>query len=225
MESRKMIKNKLLATLTGLSLSLFFPSAANSQNWTTFEHQNNRYYYNTLSSQNVAYYRYEVPAMTIGVFTIKNKSGRADFDVYVFEDPQGNKLIAKGENSGSDTELVITPLAETTKYVYVVIVNAGSSSAKYHFFANYVSPINRFMKVALTTPLSCDNNGSDEWRSRSVAAITSLLEGNDIGGLTQDVVINEITDKIRKEFGYGCFGDFLVNYAIDMVQGVLRNYP
>lgn len=216
---------KLLAVATTLGLWITSPSIAYSQEFTTFEHKDGRYYYQTLNSEGTAYYKYEVPATTFGVFTLKNSSRQSDFDIYVFNYESGWKLLDQGENSGLDTELIVIPPSLEAKYAYIKIVNVGSRPSEYNFYANYVSPLNRITRALLTTGLTCDENPSkSKVNSRAVTAITSVLQGKDIGGLTQDMLINEISNEMRDQVGYGCTGDFMVNSTISIIKGFYRNY-
>ena len=131
---------KLIAGIVALGLSFASPGVANSQEVTEFKHQDNKYYYETLNPRGVSYYRYKIPAYTFGVFTLKNHSRKSDFDIYVYDSTDG-RLLDKGRNSGTQTELIVTPISGEDKYAYIKIVNYGSRSSQYRIFANYVSPM------------------------------------------------------------------------------------
>ena len=216
---------KLLAAITALGLSITSPGIANAQRYTEFVHQDNSYFQRTLNSRYATYYKYKVPAYTFGVFTVKNHSHRSDFDVFV-RDYSGN-LLAKGRDSGTQTELVTTQPFERDRYVYIQIVNYGSQASKYRFYANYVSPMNKFAIAFAETAIVCSlerDNIPNQTTSRIITGISSMLQGNDLGGIAEDLLINEVTDTIRKQFGYDCTGDFMVNWIVSIFRGFYRNH-
>jgi hypothetical protein len=198
------------------------PVIANSQEVTRFEHQDDRYYSQTLNSKGIARYQYKIPANSFGVFTLKNNSGRSDFDIYVYDSSNG-QLLAKGRNSGTQTELVVTQPVGVNKYAYIKVINYGSRTSQYHFYANYVNPANKFL-IALAQVPFCNPEQNDKTSSRVFTTISSILQGNDFGGVAKDVLINEVTMEMRNQFGYGCTGEFMVNWGVSMVRGFLRNY-
>jgi hypothetical protein len=219
---------KLLAGITALSLCLTSPGIAKAQEFTEFKHQNDRYYFQTLNSQGVAYYKYKVPAYSFGVFTLKNHSRISDFDVYIYDYTTGWRLLNKGENTGVTTELVTTPMISQDRYAYIKIVNYGSQPSQYHFYANHVTPMKNFAIALAETMIICSlerRNIDSDISSRGVTAVSSILQGNNFAGLGRDLVINEITSNMRKQFGYGCTGDFAVNGVVSIVKDVYRNYP
>lgn len=219
---------KLLAGIAAFSLCITSPGIANAQEFTEFEHQNNRYYYETLKSQGVTYYKYKVPAYSFGIFTLKNHSRMANFDIYIYDDTGEWKLLAKGANTGVTTELVTTPIISQNRYVYIQIVNQGSQPSQYLFYANHVTPGKNFVIALAETVIICGlekQNISSQTSSRVVTGISSILQGNNLAGFSRDLLINEITSSIRQQFGYGCTGDFAVNWGVSMIKDVYRNYP
>jgi hypothetical protein len=215
---------KLLASITTLSLWISFPGTATAQRITEIRHQDDSYYHEVLNSQNFADYRYRVPANTLGVFTLKNNSGRSDFDIFLYE---GNgRQIAQGINNGTQTELLTTPLLSQDRYIYLRVINRGSQTSRYHLYANYISPINRFGIELAKTALLCNpnQNNSNQNLSRGITVLSSIVQGESLGNLALNLAISELTDNMRKQFGYGCAGDLMVNWGVSMVQGVYRNY-
>lgn len=216
---------KLLTAIAALGLSITSPGIANAQRYTEFVHQDNSYFQRTLNSRYATYYKYKVPAYTFGVFTVKNHSRRSDFDVFV-RDRSGN-LLSKGRNSGTQTELAVTQPFEQDRYVYIQIANDGSQASQYRFYANYVSPMNKFAIAFTETAIVCGlerDNIPNQTSSRVVTGISSMLQGNKLGGVTVDLLINELTDNMRNQLGYGCLGDFAVNWGVSIVTGFYRNY-
>ncbi|MBD2626955.1 hypothetical protein [Trichormus variabilis] len=219
---------KLLAGITAFSLCITSPGIVKAQEFTEFKHQNDRYYYETLNSQGVTYYKYKVPAYSFGVFTLKNHSRRADFDIYIYDYSGGWKLLAKGKNTGVTTELVTTPTISQDRYAYIKIVNYGSQPSQYLFYANHVTPGKNFAIALAETIIICSlerKNIDSETSSRLVTGISSILQGNNLAGLNRDLFINDMTGKIRKQLGYGCTADFAVNWVVSMIKDVYRNYP
>lgn len=219
---------KLLAGITALSLCLTSPGMAKAQEITEFKHQNDRYYAETLSPKGVSYYKYKIPAFSFGVFTLKNHSRKSDFDIYIYDNTRGWQLLNKGEKTGRETELVLTPISSKSRYAYIKIVNYGSQSSRYHFFANHVTPAKNFAFALAETAFVCGGesiNIDPNISSRGVTAISSILQGNNLKGLTVDMAINEVTNKMREELGYGCAGDFVVNLSVSTIKDIFRNYP
>ncbi|NJO64255.1 MAG: hypothetical protein HC836_40630 [Richelia sp. RM2_1_2] len=216
--------NKLLAGITAFGLWIVSPGVAHSQQVTRFEHQDDTYYSQNLNTKGVAYYQYKIPANTFGVFTLKNYSGKSDFDIYVYDSRNG-EILGKGNGSGTQTELVVTQPFGEDKYARIKVINYGSQTSKYHLYANYVNPATKFL-IALAQAPFCnqEQNINDRASSRVITGISSMLQGSDFGGVARDVFINELTMEMRKQFGYGCTGEFMVNWAVSMVRGVYRNY-
>jgi hypothetical protein len=216
---------KLLAGITAISLFLTSPGIAKAQEFTEFEHENDTYYSQTLKSKGVAFYKYKIPAMSIGVFTLKNHSRKSDFDIYIYDSGSWKPL---GTESGVKTELVTTSMNLENRYAYIKIVNYGSQSSRYHFYANHVNLAKNVAFTAAETLFACGLEGQKidpNIASRGVTAVSSILQGNNLKGLTMDMAINEITNRMREELGYGCTGDFVVSLAISTIKDIFRNYP
>ncbi|MGB3649624.1 MAG: hypothetical protein WBA41_00120 [Rivularia sp. (in: cyanobacteria)] len=216
--------NKLIAGITALGLCFVSPGIANSQQITRFEHQDDTYYHQNLNSKGVARYKYKIPANTFGVFTLKNHSGRSDFDIFVYDSSNG-KLLTEGKSYGRKTELVVTQPVGRDRYAYIKVFNYGSQTSRYQLYANYVNPATKFFIALAQVPFcSSAQNINDRTSSRVITGISSMLQGSDFGGVARDVFINELTMEMRKQFGYGCAGEFVVNWGVSMVKGFYRNY-
>ena len=214
--------NKLIAGIAALGLCFVSPGIANSQQITRFEHQDDTYYHQNLNSKGVARYQYKIPANTFGVFTLKNSSGRSDFDIFVYDSSNG-KLLSKEDNLGTQTELVVTQLFTENKDVIIKVVNYGSQTSRYKLYANYVNPATKFLIAVAGVPF-CNPEGNDKISSRIFTSLSSILQGKDVGGVAKDVLINEVTMEMRNQFGYGCTGEFMVNWGVSIFKGFLRNY-
>lgn len=216
--------NKLIAPVAAFSLCFGSPAIANSQQITRFEHQDDTYYHQRLNSKGVARYQYKIPANTFGVFTLKNHSRRSDFDIYIYDSSNG-KLLSKKDELGIQTELVITPFFTKNKDVIIKIVNYGSKTSRYKLYANYVNPGTKFLIALAGVPFcSSAQNVDDRASSRVFTTMSSILQGNNFGGVAKDVLINEVTMEMKKQFGYGCTGEVMVNWGVSMFKGFLRNY-
>lgn len=225
------MKKSIATIAAALGLWMTTPVIANAEQVTVtnFKHEDDRYYYETLNSHDVAYYKYNIPANTFGVFTLKNNSGSSNFDIYVLSNHSGKwELLAEGENQGTQTELiVIPPVFGKDRDAYIKIVNRGTQPSKYHFYANYVSPLNKMGIAFLETSFSCSlekSTNNNQLSSTLVTGISSVLQGNDLTGVGQDLVITQVTNAMRNEFGYGCLGDFVVNTSVSIIKGFYRNY-
>lgn len=216
--------NKLIAGIAALGLCFVSPGIANSQQITRFEHQDDTYYHQNLNSKGVARYQYKIPANTFGVFTLKNHSGRSDFDIFVYDSSNG-KLLSKEDKLGTQTELVVTQLFTENKDVIIKVVNYGSQTSRYKLYANYVNPATKFLIALAGVPFcSSARNVDDRTSSRAFTTISSIIQGNDFGGVAKDVLINEVTMEMRNQFGYGCTGEFMVNWGVSIFKGFYRNY-
>lgn len=216
--------NKLIAGIAALGLCFVSPGIANSQQITRFEHQDDTYYHQNLNSKGIARYQYKIPANTFGVFTLKNHSRRSDFDIYVYDSSNG-KLLSKEDELGTQTELVITPFFTENKDVIIKVVNYGSQTSRYKLYANYVNPGTKFLIALAGFPFcSSARNVNDRISSRVFTTMSSILQGNNFKGVAKDVLINEVTMEMKKQFGYGCTGEVMVNWGVSMFKGFLRNY-
>ena len=87
------------------------------------------------------------------------------------------------------------------------------------------SPINKFFIALAQYPLcNPQENTANRTSSRVVTGISSILQKNDLGGVAKDLFINEVTAEMRKQFGYGCTGEFIVNLSVSIIAGFYRNY-
>lgn len=216
--------NKLITGIAALGLWTVSTGVANSQQVTRFKHQDDTYYHQRLNSKGIARYQYKIPANTFGVFTLKNHSRRSDFDIFVYDYNNG-RLLTKGRNYGTKTELVITQPVGRDRYAYIKVLNYGSRTSRYRLYANHVNPANKFLIALAGVPFcSSAQNINNRASSRIITGVSSMLQGSDFGGVARDVFINEVTMEMRKQFGYGCMGEFVVNWGVSMVKGFYRNY-
>lgn len=216
--------NKLITGIAALALWTVSTGVANSQQVTRFKHQDDSYYHQRLNSKGIARYQYKIPANTFGVFTLKNHSLRSDFDIYIYDSSNG-KLLSKKDELGTQTELVIAPFFTQNKDVIIKVVNYGSQTSRYKLYANYVNPANKFLIALAGFPFcSSAQNVDDRASARVFTTMSSILQGNSFGGVAKDVLINEVTMEMRKQFGYGCMGEVMVNWGVSMFKGFLRNY-
>jgi hypothetical protein len=168
---------------------------------------------------------YTVPANTVGVFTLKNDTSGSDVDIYVYDVNSGQRLN-KGENNGTQTELVTTPVFDRSTDVTVRIVNRGEP-AQYQLKTHSVNLGHKFGIAFVETMLTCSlerGNSRDRTASRTVTTISSMLQGSNLGGVAQDVMINELTSSLKEQFGYGCLGDLVVNFSVSTLKEVYKNY-
>ncbi|MEL6460025.1 MAG: hypothetical protein AAFQ91_17530 [Cyanobacteria bacterium J06621_15] len=215
--------NKLITGIAALAFWTVSTGVANSQQVTRFKHQDDTYYHQRLNSKGIARYQYKIPANTFGVFTLKNDSRRSDFDIEVYDYNSG-KLLTEGKSYGTKTELVITQPVGRDRYAYIKVSNYGSRTSRYQLYANYVNPGTKFLIALAQTPFCNQQQNFNDKTSTVITGISSMLQGNDLGGVARDVFINELTMEMRKQFGYGCMGEFVVNWGVSMVKGFYRNY-
>ncbi len=215
---------KIIAGFTTFSLWMSCSGIANAQIITEFKHQDYSYFRQVLKSRNYTDYWYKIPANTLGVFTLKNNSRRSNFDIFVSD--KNSKMLGQGLSPGVQTELVVTPIYGRDRYAYIRIINRGSQASQYQLYANYVSPFNKFAIELAKTVITCNPNtkNDDSNFSRVMTTLSGIIQGSSFANLTLDLIINEFTNSMRKQFGYGCTGDFMVNWGVSMVRGIYRNY-
>ncbi len=208
-------------------ICLAFPTMAFSQEYTEYDPQY-RSYYGTLSSKEKTYYKYLVPAYTFGVFTLHNDSDRSDFDITAYEYDDGFQKIDTQDNSGTATELLIVQPSDHDRYIYLDVVNYGSASSQYRLYSDYVSPMNKFWLAAgkawLESGISAQDDITEVDASRITTGLFSLFEGKSLAGMGMDLAINEITEDMRTQFGYGAMGDFFIDWSVSIVEGFYKNY-
>ena len=130
---------------------------------------------------------------------------------------------------GTQTELIVIPPSTVSRYIYIAVANVGSQASEYKLYADYVSPINKFLlsatKAMILSNFNAETDVSNRAASRVVTGIFSLAEGNDLTGVAKDLVINEMAEEMREQFGYGGMGDFMVDWSVSIVSGFYKNYP
>ena len=222
------LANKCSTVVAAIVLWVASGATSLAQEITEFDPEYTNYY-ETLNSREGAYYKYKVPANTFGVLTLKNSGGSSDFDIAVYEYINGEgQLIDTGENSDTQTELIITPPSSEERYVYIKVLNYGSATSEYKLYADYVSPMNKFLLSGTKALISCgmqQEDVSNRNADRMLTGIFSILEGNGMTGVATDLVIDEIAAEMREQFGYGCLGDFAVDWTVSIVSGFYKNYP
>lgn len=217
-----------------LVLFLFLAVCCNAQTSTLYSGE---YAYGTISSGRNTTWQYYVPANTMGVFTLKNKSEYSDFDVYIYSDEYQSYKIASGVNSGTNTELVTIPVYDYGRYVYIAVKNAGTYNADYRLYPHHVDFVailgeafGEALLLNIVEALFDDGSSTKEndERKRNVGRASTLvfstLKGENLGTTTKKMIINEITNELREEFGYGFWGDVFVSFGIGVVDDTYRNY-
>ena len=169
------------------------------------------------------------------VFTLKNESGRSDFDIYAFGDSALKHRIAAGTHNGPGTELIIARSEQSVGEVYAIVKNVGPEPATFHLFCHsvdlaktaVVAGLETLAQTALGAAVSNDSDSQDQRRnkSRAIAATVSAIEKQDLVEVGKDVAINEITMRLHEELGYDAFGDFVVNLAVSTVREIFHDFP
>ena len=110
------------------------------------------------------------------------------------------------------------------RYVYIQVFNYGNQASQYRFYANYIHPARRVAAAALVTAFTCGSEDSNQNVSRATTVVGSFLQGRSFSGVTQDFIMNEITDEVKVQFGNGCMSELLINSTSTLIQGIFRNY-
>lgn len=228
----------LLYTLMLLISISFFVQAQNPF-YTHKQITQGNYGYGTLSSGEFMYWKYYIPAGTIPVFTLKNESSSSDFDIYIYSDQSHNSVINSGTNSGVTNELVLLPFYDYDKYVYIKVENDGNYRSTYNLYAHYIDFLELGEQIFIDASAQYLLEEGLKWLldieeeyddvddydfSNAFSLILSGLKGENLTNISKNFQINKITGELRKEFGYGFWGDFLVNYGIKVFDEVYKYY-
>ncbi|WNJ20092.1 hypothetical protein [Pontibacter sp. G13] len=213
--------------ISGIMLALISVSCylCQAQTFTTFDKQY-RYYYGTMSKAENSYYRFYVPANEVGVLTLKTKTFGSDFDVYAYSSSNMAYSLGNSRSGGLEPELLILPVESSGRWVYVKIRNDGTSG-QYHFYAHTVNVEEKFYQalfVALLEGiLSTENDVDNRNISRGINVASSLLSNASLGDASRSFILNEITNALREEFGYGAVAGFVVSFVVSYYDDILKN--
>ena len=202
---------------------------------------NGKYGYQTLGGKQSSYWKCYVPANKMAVFTLKNKSRVSDFDLFVYSDKSKNYKLGSGRNRGTTSELVSLNPSNSGKYVYIQVFNDGSPSSEYNLHVHHVDLVDIATQAFVDASAQYlveeglkwlfdidDSNRNHDESSRNISRASSLiisaLKNENLGGASKNLIINEITMGLREEFGYGFWGNLLVNYAISVVDKTYAYY-
>lgn len=221
-------------------LITFFLGFANNLSAQSYEYLQNGYYgHGYISSSNNSYWKYRIPANSMGVFTLKNPTNNSDLDIYIYNDSGRNYRLNYGNEPGSKTELVtVYNNSDYGKYVYIKIANAGDYRTKFQFYGHAVNLTEKAGEAIINAGVShlatnllcwladadCDSGTNSRNAGRAANVAVSLLKGEDFGSMTKGAIRNELTTELRNQLGYGFWGDFALNYTIDILDDVYRNY-
>lgn len=166
----------------------------------------------------------------IVVFTLKHQYANSDFDIAIV-DKSGN-LLSLGENSGTNTELLILS-PEDGQSLDILVKNMGYTSASYVLYAKEVNLAEKAGEVFAQTVIQAlienlikaafnidDDSESERNVGRASTVIMSILNEHNLAETSADFIINELTMRLREELGYGFWGTFAVNYAVSIVSDV-----
>lgn len=218
------MKNLVISGLISLGLLSTLGKAATAQTYEFFEHKDNSYFSYPMSAKDTDYFSYWVPAYTIGVLTLQNSGRKSDFDISVYDAPNGNRLSV-GDAGSITTELVTVPMSSKGRYIYIKIFNYGRASSEYRLYANYVDPFAKLAIAAGVGVFTCNSDApSNRNMSRATSIIGSTLQGSTLSGVARDAVINEISNEIVAQMGAGCLTEVVINGTASIVQGIYRNY-
>lgn len=199
------------------------------------------YGYATLNPGGYSLWKCWVPANQMPVFTLKNQSRKSDFDLFLFNDQSLKYKIQEGVKSGTTTELILGNTHSSDRYIYILVKNTGDRTSEYHFQHHDIDLAEKFgiafrdasAQYVIEEGLKWlfdvketdkDYKEKDRNVSRASNLIVSSLNKENLGGSAKNLVINEITSELREAFGYGFWGNLLVNYGILVVTDVYRNY-
>ena len=188
-----------------------------------------------------AYLECYVPANTLGVFTLKNKSATSDLDIYIYADEKMYSNIGSGLNSGITTELVTVPIESHGRLVYIKLVNKGRSTARYNFYPHNVNIIKKGEEALIEAGAEYllseglkwifgINEGSQNYSAnnknagQASAIIISALKGNNLGAQSKYSTLNKVSLSLKAEFGNSFWGNVFVNFANNILTDVYQNY-
>jgi len=180
-------------------------------------------YYGTIEGQYTIYYRYYVPPGEIGVLTLRNGSNTSDFDLFVYSDKQMNKLLSSGKHRGSTTERNVISPQKQGRYVYIKILNDGTRSSKFKLFCHDINPKEKFAIALIEVALAEAIDPGNDNVVRAIGALSSVMQGNDLGGVSRDAIITEVRIAIRKELGHGPIADVMIGTIAGIITDIYKH--
>ena len=203
----------------------FLHSYVLAQSFQTFEPKY-RYYYGSIGKNQNTYYQFYVPANKMGVFTLKTRTTGSDFDMYAYSSSYMNTLIEKSSSYGTEPELIIIPVENYGRWIYVKINNDGGYG-QYYFYAHHVNISAKFNEALILAIfegiLSSGNDVDDRNLSRGLNLAASFLKNSSLEDMTRSFLINELTSELRRELGYGPIPGFFVNFTVSIFDDITKN--
>ncbi len=181
-------------------------------------------------------YKYYVHQNNMPVFTLKHKTGQADFDLAVYSDSSLSNQISSSTSSGTATEMLTLSIDNYGRYLYAKVTNYSNSSATYALYTKQVDFASKLGEVMAETAavaligwaikgiLGIEDNSSETTQNnvgRASTTIMSMLQGKRLAGTSRDLLINEVK---RELVGDGIISDFTVNYAVSIIDEIYEHY-
>ncbi len=187
-----------------------------------------------LYPKGTGYYKFYVSSDELAVFTLKNLNSESDFDLYVYSDPGLGRLIGKSEITGTGTEREI--ISQSGQYVYLKVVNYGDSFSRFKLYSHEIdffelakdalvdTAAEEILSAVLKSIFDVEDDDSEAEQNvgRAATVIMGVFQDKNIAEIGADLLLNEITSRIRDELGYGFWGSFAVNLATSFVKEIYR---
>lgn len=207
-------------------LLLGFSKNLQSQNFQNFD-TNYKFYYGSKYKNESTYFKFYIPAYEMGVFTLKSLNYNTDYDLYVYNSSSLSSVSNKSTNSGLKTELIMMPLENYGRWVYIQVKNDGNYG-KFNFYAHNIDVRSKFLQAALVAIINgiFSNESEVDQRniSRGLNIGLSYINNSSLWESSKSFVLNELTNELREELGYGSVADFFVTFIVSIYGDALKNY-
>ncbi|WP_194972376.1 hypothetical protein [Aquiflexum lacus] len=211
--------------LIAIFISTVFCLNCYGQTFQTYE-TNIKYYYGSIDRGNSTFFKFYIPADQMAVFTLKTKSYGSDYDIYTYNSSNLGSVMEQSTNPENEPELIVMPVLNYGRWIYVKIQNYGNYG-EYYFFAHNVDIGEKFGEALILAMLegifSTGNEVDDRDLSRGLNVASSILKNSSLEDASRSYILNELTNNLRKELGYGATAGFFVNFIVSLYDDILKN--
>ncbi len=219
-----------------ISILLFLPSVVFAKCVTTDDAKSGYYYTLESSKKSDFCYKRYLSSNLLTVVTLKHISGNSDFDVEVYSNNTFGKASYVSNSSGAKSELLVLPMSDYSKNIYIRVVNHSGTQGKYQLYVHQIDIGEIFGEAMAVTGLEyiaeafiseifgVTQNSSDRAQAdanRAAVALVSGLQGNSLSNTTETMLINEIR---REAVGNGFVSSFIVNFGVTLVRNIYSKY-
>jgi hypothetical protein len=171
------------------------------------------------------------------VVTLKHKEGKGDYDVRVFSDSGFGNKISSSTATGAKSELLVLPIQEHSKYLYIYVNNYTDQYGKYEIYVHQIdlgelvgealalSGVEYLAEAFIRELFGVDEQSSSSDQNdanRAAVGLVSQLQGKSLSDTTEGLLINEV----RRAFaGDNSFvSAFMANFGTSLVKNIYSRY-